>query len=142
MIFSVYLKNFCPVVNPYMYIMILLIGMFSVLKSWLVSSRKHFPLQYIYDTIPSLIIPFYRIASFLFSDEFVIVMHLLHTCCNKFKKLMFLYSDLKIIVLGASAVGKTCLLQRYISNTFSETEHVREQLSTDFCVYCVNFYRP
>ena len=45
-----------------------------------------------------------------------------------FVALMFslYYSDLKIIVLGASGVGKTCLLQRYISDTFSETEHVRE----------------
>ena len=42
---------------------------------------------------------------------------------------LLLCSDLKVIVLGSSGVGKTCLLQRYISNTFSDCESVRNSIS-------------
>ena len=53
-----------------------------------------------------------------------------------------LCSDLKIIVLGASNVGKTCLLQRYISNTFSETESVRDTpVSSIAFILCSTDYR-
>ena len=31
------------------------------------------------------------------------------------------HSDLKVIVLGAASVGKTCLLQRYLTGEFADT---------------------
>ena len=35
--------------------------------------------------------------------------------------LIYFFSDIKIIILGDSNVGKTCLLQRYMTGEFSDT---------------------
>ena len=36
--------------------------------------------------------------------------------------------DLKLVLLGQPGVGKTCLVYRYLYNTFGETISVRAQL--------------
>lgn len=38
-----------------------------------------------------------------------------------------LFRDIKVIILGDSNVGKTCLLQRYLTGEFAETVTVRER---------------
>ena len=35
--------------------------------------------------------------------------------------MLYVRSDLKVIILGAASVGKTCLLQRYLTGEFAET---------------------
>lgn len=46
--------------------------------------------------------------------------------------------DIKIVLLGSEAVGKTCLSQRYINNRFNEStlcQNVSNVYTLFFCLY-------
>ena len=49
----------------------------------------------------------------------------------------FFYRDLKLIILGAANIGKTCLLQRYLTGDFAETISVSpiRLLDSITCIY-------
>ncbi len=47
-----------------------------------------------------------------------------------------LFRDVKVIILGSAAVGKTCLLQRYLTGNFKDdTISVRSTFSADHGVH-------
>lgn len=48
--------------------------------------------------------------------------------------------DLKVVILGNSNVGKTCLMHRFISGIFDETQRtVRIKIN---CIFIDRFYSP
>ena len=61
--------------------------------------------------------------------------------------LVFVFRDIKLIILGDTNVGKTCLIQRYLTGEFAETVTVSDVIRCivdiflnkilSYCTYCV-----
>ena len=61
-------------------------------------------------------------------------LHVLETSSTDYI-FVFVFRDAKLIVLGSANVGKTCLLQRYLTGNFTETISVRAPMHINSLAY-------